>query len=584
MSAAELSQPIEKGKSETPSSPRSIESRLKRKTSGDRLFLRCVIVIFIAAVVWAWRHIDMSFSGLIAGFGDVRNLLGRMLPPRFSDLDDAIRLGFETLWMAVIGTTIAVVLSFPIALGAARNTTPHPAVMAVCRGIIVLSRAVPDLIFAAIFVRAIGIGVLPGVIALGLHSIGMIGKLFADAIEQTEKSPREAVTSVGASKWQAITTSVIPQAMPSFISTILYRLDINLRSSSVLGIVGAGGIGFLLQANLRSLQYDEALGVVTVVFVLITVMEFFSAAIRATLLGGDRTLVGRSIPRASLGAKLFSRLSTRSSDSATSSQRFNRDTIRPPWVGELRMKTLYGVALFILIVVAFRSVSLNPGELLGAFPDVWKVITRMFPPDFTTARQPIIDGIIESVAAALVATFMGALISIPLGLMAARNVAFNKFVYLLSRLFLLFVRGIPELIIAVIFIAAIGLGPVPGTLALAFGTSGFLAKLVADAVEEINPTPREAVFAVGATRNQEIATSVVPQAIPAIVSNLLYALDINLRTSTILGIVGGGGIGFILFNALRVLKLQTVGAVLITIFVVVYAIELLSSWIRKKIL
>ena len=176
------------------------------------------------------------------------------------------------------------------------------------------------------------------------------------------------------------------------------------------------------------------------------------------------------------------------------------------------------------------------------------------------------------------------MLSIPLGLMAARNVAFNRFVYGLSRLFLVVVRGIPELIVAVIFIAAIGLGPVPGTLALAFGTSGFLAKLIADAVEEINPTPREATFAVGATKTQEIATSVVPQAMPAIVSNLLYALDINLRTSTILGIVGGGGIGFILFNALRVLQLRTVGAVLITIFVVVYSIELLSGWIRKKIL
>jgi phosphonate transport system permease protein len=176
------------------------------------------------------------------------------------------------------------------------------------------------------------------------------------------------------------------------------------------------------------------------------------------------------------------------------------------------------------------------------------------------------------------------LLSIPLGLMAARNVAFNRFVYRVSRLFLVFVRGLPELIIAVIFIAAIGLGPVPGTLALAFGTSGFLAKLIADAVEEINPTPREATFAVGATKTQEIGTSVVPQAMPAIVSNLLYALDINLRTSTILGIVGGGGIGFILFNALRVLQLRTVGAVLITIFVVVYSIELLSGWVRKKIL
>jgi len=408
--------------------------------------------------------------------------------------------------------------------------------------------------------------------------------LFADAIEQTDKTPREAVTSVGASKWQAITTSVIPQAMPSFISTVLYRLDINLRSSSVLGIVGAGGIGFLMQANLRSLQYDEALGVVTVIFVLITIMEFFSAAVRATLLGGDRTLVGRSAPKFSLGSKLFSRISSKAQSTDTGVRPFDRDTIRPPWVGELRMKTIYGVAFIALVVIAFRSVSLNPGELLGAMPKVWEVTTRLFPPDFTTARDPIIDGMIESVAAALVATFMGAILSIPLGLMAARNVAFNRIVYSVSRLFLVFVRGIPELIIAVIFIAAIGLGPVPGTLALAFGTSGFLAKLIADAVEEINPTPREATFAVGATKTQEIGTSVIPQAMPAIVSNLLYALDINLRTSTILGIVGGGGIGFILFNALRVLELRTVGAVLITIFVVVYSIELLSGWVRKKIL
>lgn len=570
--------------SRIPSDPVHADDRLKRKLTGDRLVMRVVLVVFVGAVIWAWRHIEMSFSGLIAGFGDVQNLLGRMLPPRFSDLDDAIRLGFETLWMAVIGTTIAVILSFPIALGAARNTTPHPAVMAICRGIIVLSRAVPDLIFAAIFVRAIGIGVLPGVIALGLHSIGMVGKLFADAIEQTDKTPREAVTSVGASKWQAITTSVIPQAMPSFISTILYRLDINLRSSSVLGIVGAGGIGFLMQANLRSLQYDEALGVVTVIFVLITIMEFFSAAVRATLLGGDRTLVGRSAPRLSLGAKLFARVSSRSKSNDVGVRPFNHETVRPPWVGDLRMKTIYGMAFVALIIIAFRSVSLNPGELFGALPDVWRVITRLFPPDFTTARSSIIDGMIESVAAALVATFMGALLSVPLGFMAARNVAFNRFVYGVSRLFLVLVRGIPELIIAVIFIAAIGLGPVPGTLALAFGTSGFLAKLIADAVEEINPTPREATFAVGATKTQEIATSVVPQAMPAIVSNLLYALDINLRTSTILGIVGGGGIGFILFNALRVLELQTVGAVLITIFGVVYSIELLSGWVRKKIL
>ena len=248
--------------------------------------MRLTVVGYLLVTVWAWRYIDMSFGGVISGLGDVRNLLGRMLPPDFSDLSAAIRLAFETLWMAVIGTFLAIVLSVPLAFGAARNTTPHPYVMRVCRAIIVLGRAVPDLIFAAIFVRALGIGVLPGILAIGLHSIGMVGKLFADAIEQTTVAPREAVVSTGATKWQAIITSVVPQAMPSFIATALYRLDINLRSSSVLGLVGAGGIGFLFIQTLRSLQYDRALGVVVVVFVFITVMEMLSAAVRATLLGG----------------------------------------------------------------------------------------------------------------------------------------------------------------------------------------------------------------------------------------------------------------------------------------------------------
>ena len=196
-----------------------------------------------------------------------------MLPPRFDDLPTAIRLTLQTLWMAIVGTTMGLVLSVPLAFGAARNTTPNGVVMVLCRGVITLARAIPDVVFALVLVRGLGIGVLPGVLALGLHSIGMIGKLFADAIEQIDEQPREAVLSTGATKWQAITTAVVPQVMPSFIAVVLYRLDINLRSSTVLGFVGAGGVGFLLQAELRGLDYAGALGVVIVVFVCITLVE-----------------------------------------------------------------------------------------------------------------------------------------------------------------------------------------------------------------------------------------------------------------------------------------------------------------------
>ena len=553
----------------------------------QRALLAGIGVGFVVALIWAWQHIGMTFGGLWSGFGDVRRLLARMLPPDFSDLSEAVRLGLETLWMAVIGTTIAVALSIPIAFGAARNTTPHPLVRIVCRGIIVLSRAVPDLIFAAIFVRALGIGVLPGVLALGLHSIGMVGKLFADAIEQTQPMPREAVTSVGARKWQAVISSIVPQVVPSFIATALYRLDINLRSSTVLGIVGAGGIGFLLQARLRTLTYDQAIGVVIIVFALITVVEAISALARGVILGGERTLVGRhgAPARRRRGALRAARgAPRRTARPAGDALAFDRITVRPPFRGDRRTIAAFAALAAVTIGYALFSLDIKFSRLPRSLSKMWEVTGQMFPLDFSTAGAGIKAGMIESIAIAVVATTLGALLALPLGLLAARNVAPRRFVYLISRLVLLVVRGVPELILAVILVAAMGLGPVPGTLALAIGSAGFFAKLIADSVEEVDPLPREAVFAAGARRTQEVSSSVLPQAMPSIVSNLLYVVDINLRTSTILGIVGGGGIGFLLFNALRVLHLRTVGAICLAIFVVVYAIELLAGWIRKQLL
>ena len=139
-----------------------------------------------------------------------------------------------------------------------------------------MTRAIPDLIFAAIFVRAFGIGPLAGILALGLHSIGMIGKMFADALENADATPREASVSTGASKWQAIFASILPQATPTMIGTSLYRLDINVRASAVLGLVGAGGIGFIIQSALRSLDYPSALSAVSVIFIVILAIESVS--------------------------------------------------------------------------------------------------------------------------------------------------------------------------------------------------------------------------------------------------------------------------------------------------------------------
>ena len=223
----------------------------------------------------------MTLSTVFGGFGDIWNLILYMFPPIFDNFPEALRATIETIWMALIGTTMAVVLSVPLAFMAARNTSPHPVVMAISRGIISLARAIPALVLAAIFASSVGIGPLPGVLALGLHSIGMIGKLFAEAIENTEATSRDAVVSTGAGKWQTVLATIVPQIMPSSIGTSLYRLDINLRESAVLGFVGAGGIGFLIWSELRGLDYQRAISAVSVTDV---VMRLVFIASQSTLL------------------------------------------------------------------------------------------------------------------------------------------------------------------------------------------------------------------------------------------------------------------------------------------------------------
>ncbi|CAN5251905.1 phosphonate ABC transporter, permease protein PhnE [soil metagenome] len=540
-------------------------------------------VILALATTWSWVRLEMGFAAVFDGFGDLANLLGRMVPPKFVNLPHVLDLALETVFMALLGTVMAVALSVPLAFLAARNTTPNRVVFAVARGVIVFARAVPDLVFALIFVRAVGIGPLAGILALGLHSVGMVGKLYADAIEQIDEGPRQAVVSTGSTTLQSLSAGVLPQVMPSFIAIALYRFDINVRASVVLGIVGAGGIGFELQNTLRQLVYDRGLGVVLVILVLIVAVEIISAVVRTSLFGDDPN-VARGAPRISVGDKLLGRF--RRSQLALATQVVPLDSLRlhPPWTAERKVKSGFAAVVGAGIVAAFVQVDLSPVELVTSVPELVDAAAQLFPPDFTTVGGDMVSAMVETMQIGLVATFLGTLLAVPAGLLAARNVAPARWVYRCSRLLLVVERGIPELILAIIFVAAIGLGPVAGVFALTLGTLGFMAKLVADSTEEIRSGPREAVFATGATRLQETATSVLPQAMPAFVSSTLYVLDVNIRTATILGVVGGGGIGFLLFNSMRTQNFEVTGAILIMIFAVVYAIERLSGWVRKQII
>ncbi|MAX25867.1 MAG: phosphonate ABC transporter, permease protein PhnE [Phycisphaeraceae bacterium] len=239
------------------------------------------LLVLTLIILGAWWFADVLNARRLAdGTGDIISLTAEAMPPDFSNWKDWIRPLFDSLAMSVAGTAIAVIGSVPIGLLAARNTSPHPTVYFAMRGVLNFLRSIPELIMGIIFVAAVGFGVLPGVLALGLHSIGMVGKFFAESIEHVDEAPVEAVTSTGASRLQVILHGVIPQVLPQMADVTIYRWEYNFRQSTVMGMVGAGGIGFELIGSLRIMQYQEVSAILLIILVMVTGVDLLSGVLR----------------------------------------------------------------------------------------------------------------------------------------------------------------------------------------------------------------------------------------------------------------------------------------------------------------
>ena len=237
---------------------------------------------FVALTVAMIIDLDVNLLELIKNTSTyMLDVIYRMMPPDFSNLGELLRAMLDTIEIAFLGTLLAIVLSIPIGLFSARNMAPNYLVYAVCRTITIFFRAVPEFIMAMILVIAIGFGAMPGIIALGFHTMGFLAKFYAEAIEQVRVGPMEALDSMGASRSQIQAFAVVPQIMPSFIGNNLYILDRNIRMATMLGIVGAGGVGYELQSSFRMFEYQRVSAIIIIIFVTIYLIDLLSSFIRA---------------------------------------------------------------------------------------------------------------------------------------------------------------------------------------------------------------------------------------------------------------------------------------------------------------
>jgi len=244
------------------------------------LLVACLLLVCAAALTITGFFDAARFA---EGIPALAQLFSEMIPPDFSRWQHWLRPLLDTLAMSIAGTILAVILSLPLALLAAPNTTPFPALGYVARLLLSFLRSVPELILGIIFVAAVGFGALPGVLALALHSVGMVGKFYAEAIEHVDPRPLEAVRAAGATRVQVITHAVLPQVLPQMADITIYRWEYHFRASTVLGIVGAGGIGFELIAALRLISYDQVAAILITILACVVVVDSLGAALRKRL-------------------------------------------------------------------------------------------------------------------------------------------------------------------------------------------------------------------------------------------------------------------------------------------------------------
>ena len=257
------------------------------RTPAGRLALYAGWFGLVVLFVWCWNLMTerTMWVFVLDAPRAANDLLSRALPPRWSYMERLWAPLWDTINIATLGTLLGIVMAVPLAFLAASNTTPSQLIARpVALFLIVASRSINALIWALLLVSILGPGLLAGILAIAFRSIGFIGKLLYEAIEETDENQIEAITATGASRAQVLNYGIVPQVLPTFYGISVFRWDINIRESAILGLVGAGGIGAQLEASLNVLAWPQVSLIILVVLATVVVSEWVSARVRHAII------------------------------------------------------------------------------------------------------------------------------------------------------------------------------------------------------------------------------------------------------------------------------------------------------------
>lgn len=261
------------------------DSRLQEVKRQKRYSLYAIVAAVVLVTLWSCYDTGFTPVTAIVGSADMLSYVAHeFLPPKLSSFRNLLGPTLETICMAYVAMVIGAVLSAVLAFLAADTTSPHPAVKVAVRAFASVMRNMPALIWALFLVAAYGLGAMVGTIALIITAFGTLTRAFADVLEEIDMDQVESVRATGASYWQVVAQGVIPQFWPGFVAWSLYKLELNIRASTIIGMVGGGGLGFAIQKGLKLFQFKEVTLAIVMVFILIGTTELLTSRIRRRIL------------------------------------------------------------------------------------------------------------------------------------------------------------------------------------------------------------------------------------------------------------------------------------------------------------
>jgi phosphonate transport system permease protein len=510
--------------------------------------LRWLLVLGVLAIS-AWQ-VGLDPVKIWQGLPDMGNLLARMASPQWSYAAEVLVTLVETLKMAVAGAVLGTVIGLFLAIIGAGNISPHPLLHRGVRGLLAGVRTIPHVVWAALLVTVFSIGRGAGVMALTITAANIVAKLLSEYIENLEGRQLEALTGVGAGWSAMVTYGILPRIAGQAWSLLFFTLEVNVRAATVLGLVGAGGIGQLLWRDLNFLRYDRLATLILILFVTVAAIDGLSWLARR----------GRKLT--------FSGLSFDSYKSFRIWQGLKLG------LGAIcvAVAVVWGISLLGLSWERF-SIGIRQGQAM---------VGRMLSPDWGYWPR-LAQGLAESLAIAVFATLVWSIAAVPAAFMGAMNLWRRKVWPMLNKLAVNVIRTFPSVVLAIMFFRGVGPGALAGALALTIYTAGVLSKLYTEAVEALDRRGWEAIEATGAAPLQVWFFGVLPRVLPDFLSASLYRLESNVRTATILGIVGAGGLGTWLMMNLSGRNWERVGLLLLGMVVMVMLVDNLSGKLRRRI-